>query len=609
MADFNWITMKKIYFIALFAALAVLCGCSTSVEECIAGGEVAQSELAIGLPIEVSRTMVDAEGRVSWVEGDTFALWAKKKSATSYAMSGVQFSMKNYWESYNSAVFTSKAEALDEGEYTYYAVSPMPSSVNAEQVKYELPVVQQGGSFNSAYDIMFAPSVVAEALSDAKLNALTLDFQHKMHVLKVIIAENNLGADISQLQFTFPKNTTGNVTINVKTGITSLSGGSKNLTIDVPEGKSVGDVAWGVIFPSTSFSGDAKLVAIGVDGRKSVEKTFTFNKKCEAGHITPLSLTVPNVCSTLRFMIGTNNLGEEIEKFTITDHNGEQLALNKLSDTIYDCVTDSDSATVFDSYEGKTFTATFESANAIVSSTFTMPSNLGGGVNVIPALTVPYLFEEDFSCIHTAGESYGDNGVADDERNQPGVSLDSYMSHKGWNAARFMLGVGTCPRINVRYQIVKIVMQFQSSHHGRLDTPQLTNLKSGANVKLRVQFDAGGVEYNGDFSGQDIIGIALATHTNSAATIDGIPTGSTGVTSQYETTLNDYGTTHFLQMMSSLYTTNDFGSTFPTLVATVYDVTSQTRLCFYPITTLQIDGIGNDECAVYIDNIKVSIAQ
>ena len=259
MADFNWITMKKIYFIALFAALAVLCGCSTSVEECIAGGEVAQSELAIGLPIEVSRTMVDAEGRVSWVEGDTFALWAKKKSATSYAMSGVQFSMKNYWESYNSAVFTSKAEALDEGEYTYYAVSPMPSSVNAEQVKYELPVVQQGGSFNSAYDIMFAPSVVAEALSDAKLNALTLDFQHKMHVLKVIIAENNLGADISQLQFTFPKNTTGNVTINVKTGITSLSGGSKNLTIDVPEGKSVGDVAWGVIFPSTSFSGDVLI--------------------------------------------------------------------------------------------------------------------------------------------------------------------------------------------------------------------------------------------------------------------------------------------------------------------------------------------------------------
>ena len=244
-----------------------------------------------------------------------------------------------------------------------------------------------------------------------------------------------------------------------------------------------------------------------------------------------------------------------------------------------------------------------------------MPSSLGGGVNVIPALTVPYLLFEDFSCIHTSGSKDGDNSVGSDDRNQSGYSLDGYMDHKGWNAARFMVEKGTCPRINVRYQIVKLSipfigdMKFQSSHHGRLDTPQLTNLKSDAKVKLRVQFDAGGVEYNGDFSGQDIIGIALATHTNAAASIDGIPTGSTGITDQYETSLNDFGTTYFLQMMSSQYTTSSFGSTFPTLNAEVTDVTSQTRLCFYPITTLQIDGIGNNECAVYIDNIKVSIVK
>lgn len=611
--------MKKIYFVALFATLAMLCSCSTEVEECIAGGEVAQSELAIGLPIEVSRTMVDAEGKVSWVEGDTFALWAKKKGVTSYAMNGVQFLMQYYWESFQSAVFTSKAEALAEGEYTYYAVSPQPSSISGITAKYELPVVQQGGSFNSAYDIMFAPSVTAEALSDAKLNALTFDFEHKMHILKVAIAENNLGTNISQLQFTFPTNITGTVSINATTGVASMSGGSRNLTIDIPEGATVGDVVWGVIYPK-GISGDVKLVAIGDDGRKSIEKTFAFSKKCEAGHITPLALTVPNPLPTLRFTIGTNNLGEKIDNLTITDHNGTKLALTKLSDTIYDYITNSDSATVFDSYKGKTFTARYESANAIVSSTFTMPTTLSTGMNKVPALTVPYLLFEDFSSIHTAGESYGDNSSASDEREQPGVSLDSYMDHKGWNAARFMLGVGTCPRINVRYQIVKIVMQFQSSHHGRLDTPQLTNLKSGANVKLRVQFDAGGVEYNGDFSGQEIIGIALATHTNSANPINGIPTGvkdmdinwsdlTNSAPINYDTSLNDYGTTHFLQMMSSLYTTNDFGSTFPTLVATVYDVTSQTRLCFYPITTLQIDGIGNDECAVYIDNIKVSIAK
>ena len=613
--------MKKFYFVAVFATLALLCGCSNEVEESVVGGDIAQSELSIGLPIGISRTAIDDVGRASWAEGDLFALWAKQKGSTAYAMSAAQFQMMYYWETFQSAVFTSKAEALAEGEYTYYALSPMPSSVTGVMAKYELPVVQQGGEFNCAYDIMFAKPVSAEALSSAKINDLTLHFQHKMHILKVDIAENNLGSNISQLQFTFPKNVTGNVNINATTGLTSISGGSKNITIDIPQGASTGDTAWGIIYPNGTISGDVKLVAIGDDGRKSLEKTFAFSKKVEAGHITPLSLTVPNPLTTIRFTIGTNNLGEKIEKLTITDNNGQKLALTKLSDTIYDCISNTDSATVFDSYKGKTFTATFESANAVVTSTFTMPTTLTAGVNQIPALTVPYLFEEDFSCIHTAGESYGDNGVAADERNQPGKSLDSYMYHKGWNAARFMLGVGTCPRINVRYQVVNIALVFSSSHHGRLDSPQLTNLKSGAKVKLRVQFDAGGVEYKGNFSGQDIVGIAVATHTNDANPIDGIPTGvesmninwgdlTSSAPVNYKTSLNDYGTTHFLQMMSSQYTTDSFGSTFPTYDATVYDATPETRLCFYPITTIQLDTFAdNDECAVYVDNIRVSIAE
>ena len=605
--------MKKFYFVAVIAALMTLGGCSKSEQE----GEVvanAQTKLSIGLPAGVSRTAVDAEGRASWVEGDTFALWAENKEGVR-KMESAKFSMMYYWHSFQSAVFTAETEALEEGDYTYYAVSPMPKSCADNKATYSIPAHQQGDVFNGAYDIMVATPVEAGALATDKINDFVFDFQHKMHILKVSISKNDLGVDVGQLIFTFPSTVTGDVSVDITNPTTAakLSNGSKELIIDCGNGANVGADVWGVIFPQMIFQ-DVKVKAIGVDGRQSVEKSISLRKNCTAGHITPLALSIPQVRPTLRYSIGTNNLGEEIEKLTITTNDGQNLVYTANEQNQYDYVAN-DLASI-EKYKGKTFTATFESKSAIVSSTFTMPSNLGGGVNEIPALTVPYLLFEDFSCIHTAGESYGDNGVASDERNQPGVSLDGYMSHKGWNAARFLLGVGTCPRINVRYQVVNMVMVFGSYHHGRLDTPTLSNLKDGASVKLRVQFDAGGVEYNGDFSGQEIVSLGLASHTNTTNPINGIPTGTESFSLspmgpiEFSTTLNDFGSTWAVFNMESKYSTSSFGEKYPTYSTEMYEMTNSSRICFYPVTSMVNESMAyNNECGIYIDNIKVSIAK
>ena len=606
MRFFNWITMKKFYFVAVLATLALLCGCSNVVEEGN-GVEVANAELSIGLPIGINRTAIDAEGNASWADGDTFALWAENRTG-GFPLSGAEFSMMYYWHSEQSAVFTSKANALADGNYTYYAVSPMPESVNGLAATYTIPAVQDGNAFG-AYDVLVAEPIEAEALSAEKVNNLALDFHHKMHTLKVTIAENRLGAKISKLKFTFPSEVTGKVTVNAENveDAPVLEVASRELTIDCGEGLDKGETAWGVIFPQT-ISSNIQFCAINTDGVVSLNKNISLSKECLAGHITPLSLTVPGAKSTLRFSIGKNNLGEAVENLTIADHNGTALALTK-SGSNYDYSVDSDSASVFDQYKGKTFTATFESKSAIVKSQFTMPSTFTGGVNIIPSLTVPYLFEEDFSCIHTSASKDGDNSLGSDDRNQDGASLNSYMSHSGWNAARFMLGVGTCPRINARYQQVKIIISFSSSHHGRLDSPAMINLKSGANVNLNVQFDAGAAEYSGKLSGQQVAVVSVATHTNSANPIDGIPMGTKGVGSSFSTTLADYGTTHHDQMLSINYGLESFSSVFPTYSAYVTDVNNATRLCFYPHATFTVDDIGNNEVAIYIDNIKVSIAE
>ena len=592
----------------VFVALALLGGCSK-----MGGNEAEQvapkSELSIGLPLGISRTAMDAEGRASWTEGDTFALWAENATG-GYLYDAVEFQMFYYWHSLQEAIFTSKnANSLAEGDYTYYAVSPKPESTKGVKASYTIPTVQLGATFNGAYDVMVANPVVAPAILTDKINSLPLDFQHKMHIVKIAVAENKLGVKIGKLKFTFPSEVVGKVTVDAAnaSAAPTLESASRELTIDCGEGVGAGDTVWGVIFPQT-IAGNINLVAEGIDGSLSLEKSIALSKECLAGHITPLSLTVPGPKATLRFSIGKNNLGEAVENLTIADHNGTALALTK-SGSSYDYSVNSDSASVFDAYKGKTFTATFESKSAIVKAQFTMPSSYTTGVNIIPALTVPYLFEEDFSCIHTSASKDGDNSLGSDDRNQGGARLDSYMSHSGWNAARFMLGVGTCPRINARYQQVKIIISFASSHHGRLDSPAMTNLKSGAKVNLNVQFDAGAAEYSGKLSGQQVAVVSVATHTNSANPIDGIPMGTTGLGSDFSTTLADYGTTHNDQMLSIDYGLDSFSSVFPTYSAYVTDVNNATRLCFYPHATFTVDDIGNNEIAIYIDNIKVSIAQ
>lgn len=592
----------------VFVALALLGGCSK-----MGGNEAEQvatkSELSIGLPIGISRTAVDAEGRASWTEGDTFALWAENATG-GYLYDAVEFQMFYYWHSLQEAIFTSKnANSLAEGDYTYYAVSPKPESTKGVKASYTIPTVQLGATFNGAYDVMVANPVVAPAILTDKINSLPLDFQHKMHIVKIAVAENKLGVKIGKLKFTFPSEVVGKVTVDAAnaSAAPTLESASRELTIDCGEGVGAGDTVWGVIFPQT-IAGNINLVAEGIDGSLSLEKSIALSKECLAGHITPLSLTVPGPKATLRFSIGKNNLGEAVENLTIADHNGTALALTK-SGSSYDYSVNSDSASVFDAYKGKTFTATFESKSAIVKAQFTMPSSYTTGVNIIPALTVPYLFEEDFSCIHTSASKDGDNSLGSDDRNQGGARLDSYMSHSGWNAARFMLGVGTCPRINARYQQVKIIISFASSHHGRLDSPAMTNLKSGAKVNLNVQYDAGAAEYSGKLLGQQVAVVSVATHANSANPIDGIPMGTKGLGSNFSTTLADYGTTHHDQMLSIDYDLDSFSSVFPAYSAYVTDVNNATRLCFYPHATFTVDDIGNNEIAIYIDNIKVSIAQ
>ena len=181
------------------------------------------------------------------------------------------------------------------------------------------------------------------------------------------------------------------------------------------------------------------------------------------------------------------------------------------------------------------------------------------------------------------------------------------MSHTGWNAARYWT-TGNSIRINTRYQCVKVIVAFASYHHGRLDTPQLSGLKSGKIVNLNMTFDAGGYLHEDSSAELSNITLNIAKHSN-AGVLDGIPTGSTGITSSYDTTLSDFGTKQDSHEMSNVYGNNAFGATFPTYESAISKVDSTTRLVFYVTFTGSESFACNAEFNVYLDNIKVQIAK
>ncbi len=603
--------MKKIYFFALISAFAMLSACSKAVDEDCAPAINTQSKLSIGLPINISRTAIDVDGRASWIEGDSFALWAENRTGV-LSLNGAEFKMMYYWHSMQSAVFTSSANPIGEGTYSYYAVSPKPELTNALKATYTIPAEQNGASFNGAYDIMVATPIEAEALSADKVNNLALDFHHKMHMLKMTIAENNFPFVVSKLNFEFPSSVVGKVVVDAQNrdAAVEVSESGNTLTLNVNKELNANDVLYAIVLPG-SINGEVKLTAQSTQGHTSLPRVFNMSKELKEGHITPMSLVLPDILrvTTIRFSIGKNNLGEAVQKFTILDNNGANLGtFNVNSSNTYELSYNG----VFEnsgygSFSGRTFTARFESAHAIVEQQFIMPTIAEYTTTVVPAIDVPYLLFEDFSCIHTAGESYGDDERnSAEERNQPGVNLDPYMYHTGWNAARFQLGIGTCARINVRYQAVSSL--FTSTHRGRLDTPKLAGLKSGAKVNIKVEFDAGAHVDSGldGFNGTNCSIIGVATHTNSASTINGVASGAAQSGS-----LGDYGSTFFTKNLDDSFGTGDFGNSFPTFSGTTTNVTNATRLVFYPDTSIKASGlnVGNAECFIYIDNIKVSIAQ
>ena len=566
-------------------------------------------EVGFAMSVDVTRTSLDPDGKSTrWAEGDKLAVWAKDAEG-GYTFSNASFMLRYFSTEYDKAYFTSNIATMAEGEYTYYLSYPTPISTEGSLATYSLPA-EQSGAYDGRYDVMIAEPVFAEALTSAKRVELNTVMRHQMHALKITVPEkaSNFDSRVYAMEVTFPRPVVGDMTIDVAnpTAEPAYANTSNTITVKSDEGFAVGSDIWVFVLPGM-VSGDVSYKITGLEQRSEVA-TYSFERELKRGHVTPIRMAMPpfEKYTAFNFSIGENYLGEDFNYFTLYDSNGTNMGTyyrNAENRYTWEYYGEFDVAP----YNNSNWTLVFDTEHAVVENSVNMGTLKPYFKQDITPVDVPYLLLEDFQNV-SEQESYGNNSYSSSEREQPGVALSGTLA--GWNAARFWIKPGAA-RINSRYQSVKIIMTFASYHYGRLDTPPLGNgsrgLKSGASVNVNVQFDAALYKHTSSSLSLTEGGINIATHTNHSNPIDGIPTGSTGISSSYDTTLADFGTTFFYQSLANNAGDNAFGQSFPTYSAEI-PVSSTSRIVFYPTLTTA-SGTGNTEVNVYVDNIKVSIVE
>jgi hypothetical protein len=190
-----------------------------------------------------------------------------------------------------------------------------------------------------------------------------------------------------------------------------------------------------------------------------------------------------------------------------------------------------------------------------------------------------------------------------------GHLLNNYMSVSGWNGAHIKGVAGQSVRVNVRHQSTLGVTR----SNGRLDTPAISTLKSGAKVKLKVTFDMGAYVDSGYDSGNDVFLVA-GTHTSSdSSALDGV-TDTKAFSSVDDDATRVAGVFNNVALKTgnipNNFTNDSFNSEFPTYSFTVDGCGATTRLCWIPCCSQGTFLTSNNaHYYLYFDNIKIQIVR
>lgn len=615
--------MNRSLVIALSLALSLLVSCAG---KDIPPQSVNSGPVTVGFGVSgtATRTQINDDGiSTSWMRDDRVSLWARNE-AQEFTLNGQIFNIY-YREAGNAgAYFTATLpQAMPEGRYTYYATYPQPENVDGTRATFSIPDVQDG-RVGGGTDIMIATPAEAAQLGPLEDNPdLSLTMRHMLHVLRFYIPEgcNTLGEPVERIVFTMPQQVTGKAAADITApdgGMTLAEGGNTvTLQLDKPVDASTAetfDYACGAIFPSTRYGSDdvMQVSLYSASYAAEVDDILLAGRTFAAGHVTPVPIkpTQTEERPKLSFHIAANNLGEDIQKITLTapDDMTWDLSVRVPEGFTYTngdkditISAPKDNTIGIDDYfelvfysnadidvlEGKTITATYESQSAIVSDTVTIPTDVSLNNSTIN-LNVPYLYYEDFSSLNSSFENSTEYKGGGDSSNPDAIWLNDY-GLQGWSGARIGGRAGVGIRICCRYESGLFI---KATYSGRVDSAPMAAIKNGKSVKVRVFFDYSSAQSHNN--GQTTYWAGTTTNTDKLG-------GNTDIENVIiqETAINRD------------FDVNETDQSYETRHPKSYDATcsSDSRLS-WKVSTNRGGEIGsNGNYWLYIDNIRVQIVK
>lgn len=512
--------LKTILRIILVSAGVALCGCgdfeSTESEMISSSVNVV---FAVGNTPR-TRTEYDVETkRFVWKTGDEVAVWAKSPDG-SYALDNQAFRLMAVASDKSEAYFTATLQSpMAEGTYSYYMTYPLPESMGGMTATFTVPSVQDGTA-SDGVDIIVAEPISGPALEPVKEAApivsddvLNVRMRHLLHFLRFYIPEghNVLGEPVKRIEVTMPQAVAGKVSVDV-TDVSTVSFGEgvNGLTLElrnpIDESADGTEVAVAGIFPPRmAYSAGDRITVDAYSENKCASVSFSLaGRDFAAGHTTkvPLKMTEAKPIEyELKFMLASNNLGEDVQDIRITlpddavwpGLSSSELRIDsgndgpvRIGDTYVFRTKDK---AFFKGLSSKRLAVTYESESAVVSETVTL-GDFSSSIRGECELNCPYLFFEDFSWVEgfNSNDEYGwsSPGSFSPHLFAP-YTIDAenpWSPEKGgWSAARAGAQAGTAIRIACRRETRL------ANYSARADSPFLSGLKDGKTVNLDITYD------------------------------------------------------------------------------------------------------------------------
>lgn len=610
--------LKTILRIILVSAGVALCGCGDfeSTES-----EVIPSSVNVVFAVgntPRTRTEYDVETkRFVWNDGDKIAVWAKSPDG-SYALDNQAFRLMAVASDKSEAYFTATLQSpMAEGTYSYYMTYPLPESMGGMTATFTVPSVQDGTA-SDGVDIIVAEPISGPALEPVKEAApivsddvLNVRMRHLLHFLRFYIPEGNnlLGEPVKRIEFTMPRAVAGNVSVDVTDASTvSFGEGVNGLTLElrnpIDESADGTEVAVAGIFPPRmAYSAGDRITVDAYSENKCASVSFSLaGRDFAAGHTTkvPLKMTEAKPIEyELKFMLASNNLGEDVQDIRITlpddavwpGLSSSELRIDSGNDGLVRIgdtyVFRTKDKAFFKGLSSKRLAVTYESESAVVSETVTL-GDFSSSIRGECELNCPYLFFEDFSWVEgfNSNDEYGwsSPGSFSPHLFAP-YTIDAenpWSPEKGgWSAARAGAQAGTAIRIACRRETRL------ANYSARADSPFLSGLKDGKTVNLDITYDYSMGREGTPKIAQTVYFGYITTSKNPSS---GDETGT------------------FPESFKINETTGSYTNINHTANTLLRGVGAPLRLSWRTMPDKDW-GANNNTCWLYIDNIKVKIAK